>query len=46
MSSVRANSKAAKKPAEIFPAKHDSQPCDKDRVSRIAKSAYYKAEAR
>ncbi len=46
MSSVRANSKAAKKLTDIFPADHDSLPCDKNRISRIAESAYYKAEAR
>jgi hypothetical protein len=46
MRSVRANSKATKEPTDIFPAGHGSQPSDKDRISRIAESAYYKAEAR
>lgn len=46
MRSVRAISKATKEPTDIFPAGHDSQPSDKDRISRIAESAYYKAEAR
>ena len=46
MRSVRANSKATKEPTDIFPASQDPQPSDKDRISRIAESAYYKAEAR
>ena len=48
MNSIGANSKTAENPTNITPSNPILQPSDKDkkRLSIIAESAYYKAEAR
>lgn len=48
MNSIGANSKTAENPTNITPSSPTLQPSDKDkeRLSNIADSAYYKAESR
>lgn len=46
MKPTERNRKAAKKPTGISSPDPDLQPSDEKRISRIAESAYYKAEAR
>jgi hypothetical protein len=46
MNSIEENSKTAENPTDISPSDIDLQPSDEERISRIAESAYYKAEAR
>jgi hypothetical protein len=48
VNSIGANSKTAENPTNITPSSPTLQPSDKDkeRLSNIADSAYYKAESR
>ncbi|MEQ1742853.1 MAG: DUF2934 domain-containing protein [Candidatus Nitrotoga sp.] len=46
MNSIEANSNTAENSTDISPSDLDLQPSDGERISRIAESAYYKAEAR
>ena len=46
MNPLRANSKIAENSTLIIPSDLDLQPSDEERLSHIAESAYYKAEAR
>lgn len=46
MNSIEANSKTAENSTDISPSDLDLQPSDEERISHIAESAYFKAEAR
>lgn len=46
MNSIEANSETAENRTDISPPDIDLQPSDEERISRIAESAYYRAEAR